>query len=131
MLVVGAIPFSSSAAEMDIADELRVPQRSWTQPRNRSNIQRFEHGINGDAIAGLQAVVEANRPAIHEDQVDFRVRHTHRLDRILHRWRTAKRMQEGLLATFLGQEVVQLLVETKLGFVQILVHRGSLQGIGR
>ena len=74
-----------------------------------------------------QPVAEFYGLSVHQYQVDFRVRHTHRLDCILYGRSSVKTPQESALATFVREEVIELGVKPKLrgsddGLVQTATH---------
>jgi hypothetical protein len=100
-------------AEMRVEHETRSPQRLRAQTVDRVDFQPLEDGVNGDPFTTLETIIEAHRKAIHQNQVDFRMRHTERLDRVLDRRRALERMLESNLAPRRGQEIVQLLVKAK------------------
>ena len=58
-------------------------------------------------------MVETDRAAVHEDQVDLRMGHAQRLDGVLDRRRAAERAGEGGLAPGRRQEIIQLLIEAE------------------
>ena len=75
-------------AEMHVYDETRDAQRLRAEPHERRAFDRLEHRINGDALAAAKPVIENDRAAIDEDDIDFGVGDADRLDRILDRRRT-------------------------------------------
>ena len=58
---------------------------------------------------------EVDRAPIHQDEIDFRMRHPDRLDRVLDRRRAAKAVTETAPPQVIRQKVVQLFVEAKFG----------------
>ena len=74
----------------------------------------LEDRIHGDALAAANQVAEADRLALHQDQVDLGVGDTLGLDQVLDRTRRVEKHREGLLAPVGRQEVVQFLVEADL-----------------
>ena len=100
-------------AEVDVEHELGHAQRLGSHARHGGDIERFEHRVDGDAVAVRDEVSKVHRFSVHQDEIDFCVRNAERLNHVFHR----RADQEGVVEareSFLGrQEIVQLGVETK------------------
>lgn len=77
----------------------------------------FEHRVYRNLVVVLQAKLEAGRLAVYNNEIDFRVRHADRLDRVLYRWSAGKRAGELRFAPVKRQKVVELFVEPEPGCI--------------
>jgi hypothetical protein len=102
-------------AEMDVEDEAKIAERPRTKADEGRHVQGLEDRIDPDAVAVREAVIEADRPAVDEDQLDLGVRHAASLDLILDRRRVDEAPDDLPLPLSGRQEVVQLGIEAKGG----------------
>ena len=106
---------SRQRAQMHVEHEPRAPQRPRPQTRQRRHIEALEHRVDGDPVAVAQAPGKVDRLAVDQHQIDLGVRHADRFDDVLDRRRAVEGVAERALAQLGAQEVVQLLVEAKVG----------------
>jgi len=104
---------ASESAKMDIGDERRMAERPAGEPDESCHVEAFEDGIDGDAISWSQAMREVDRYAIDEDDIDLDVWYAKGFDRVLDRRCNVECEDEILLPTHLGEEIVQLGVESE------------------
>ncbi len=102
-------------AEVYIEDEGRVAQRLGPDTKLRSDIDRLEHRIDGDAIVVADEVREIDGLAVGEDEVDLGVGHTETLDHVFDRGRRVKGALQCRLTLVRREMIVQLGVEAKGG----------------
>ena len=82
--------------QVDVDDEARIPQRRGPEAPDRTDVERFEHGIDGEAIAVAGAVREPDRLTVDDDEIDLGVRDAGRFDDVLHRLVAAERPTHGV-----------------------------------
>src|SRR5207248_8542152 len=88
---------------------------SFPTRRSSDLVERFEYGVDADAVAVEHPVGKIHRTAIDEDQLHLGMRHAERFDRILDGGRAGASRLELALVVLGGEEVVELLVEAKPG----------------
>lgn len=76
---------SCETAEVDVGHETRMAQRARAHPGEWPDIERLEYGVRRDPIAGLRAVAEVDRLAVHQHQVNLGVRYPGGFDDVLDR----------------------------------------------
>ena len=97
---------------MDVGGEARLAQRLRPQVVDRRDVEGFEDRVDADAVAVGHLVVETDRDAVHQDQVDLGVRHAETLNQVLDRCAGGADVLE-LPAPPLGrQQITKLGVET-------------------
>src|SRR5438128_963639 len=94
-------------------DEARHAKRLRSNAQQRLDVERFEYGVDADAVAVEHPVGKIHRTAIDEDQLHLGMRHAERFDRILDGGRASALGIELALVVLGGEEVVELLVEAK------------------
>ena len=104
-------------AQIDIDHESSDAQRFCAQVLQRRDIETFEQRIDSDTIAVPQAVIEPHRFVVHQDQVDFAMRHPQGFDRILDRGPAVKAVLDGFLVTLGREKIIEFFVKTKIGDV--------------
>src|SRR5215510_12874862 len=98
---------------MSVQHELRLAQGFWAQRRSRRHIESFEHRVDADPVAVPDAIVEAHRLAVGEDEINLGVRHAQRFDSVLDRGGSSELMLEGYGPVLLRKKVVQLGVKAE------------------
>src|SRR6476646_7920424 len=93
--------------EVHVDDEARITQRHRAQPGRRPDVERLEHRVCGDAVAGRRAVAEILGIAVEEDEVDLGVRNAQRFQNVLDGLVRAERSAQRLTARLGCQEVVE------------------------
>jgi len=96
------------STEVDVDDEARIAQGGRTQPCGRSDVDRFEHRVRGNAVAGSRAVREVLGVPIHHDEVHLGVRNAHRLENVFDCLMISERPADGQTPRLGSQEVVEL-----------------------
>src|SRR5258705_14016781 len=71
--------------EVDVDDEARITQRRRPQPGRRPDVERLEHWVYGDTVAGSRPMRKILRIPVHQDEVDLGMRNAHRLQNVLYR----------------------------------------------
>ena len=114
------------STEVDVDDETRIAQRHWTQPGGRSDVDRFEHRVRGDAVAGSRAVREVLGIPIHHDEVHLGMRNAHRLENVFDCLMSSERAADGQTTRLRSQEIVELGVRPDIHVVLpfLIVSRG-------
>src|SRR6266700_1692321 len=100
---------------MRVREEARHAKRRRSHAQQRLDVERFEYGVDADAVAVEHPVREIHRAAVYEDQIHLGMRHAERFDRILDGGRAGASGLELALVVLGGDEVVELLVEAKPG----------------
>ncbi|MNC84759.1 hypothetical protein D3C83_03250 [compost metagenome] len=100
---------------MDVDDEADRHGRSGADTAGAREIDRSEPRVHGNAIPLTQPVREVDRRPVDDNQIDFRMRHANRLDRVLDRGGCVGLVTEGPLPAQRRHEVVQLTVEAEPG----------------
>ena len=75
--------YAASLPRCDVEHETRIAQRRRPDAQRRSDVERFEDRVNGDAVSIRDDIRESDRHAIHHNQLDFRVGNAAALDEIL------------------------------------------------
>ena len=86
---------------------------------DRTDIQALKYGIDGNPFTTPQPVGEIHRLAVYQDQVNGCMGYAYGLDRIFDRRAAVKRRAKGDLVLLRRQEIIQFLVEAKLGKVNL------------
>lgn len=95
-------------AQIDVDDEARIAQRAGAHPSQWPDVQRFEHRVRGEPIAGARVVAEADRRAVHQQQIDLGVRDARGLHDVFHGLMRTHRPPLRREPDVRGQEIVQL-----------------------
>lgn len=107
------------AAQVRIQHEAYLPTQRRAQ-RNRGNAIHSGYArINPDTISGLHDIAKVNSSAVDEDEFDFGMRDTKRLDHILDRGLPIERVLDFVVAVAAGQEEVEFVVKAKVGVMHI------------
>ena len=104
-------------AEVDVDHKSGNAQGSGAQVLQRRDIQALEYRVHGNPIAVFQSVIEAHRLVVNHDQINFAMRHSEPFDRILNRGPAVKSILDSSFITAGIEEIVELLVKTKIGDV--------------
>ena len=102
-------------AEINVNNERSNAQWPGSQALYRSDIKALEHGVHRDTITVFQSIVEAHGFVVHQDQVDFTIWHAENFNGVLDRGLSAKPIGNSLLVIFACDEIIEFLVETKIG----------------
>jgi len=100
---------------VNIQYKFRLPQGPRAQPKFPRDIERFEHGIDGDSITVANNVRERDGLTAYDDQLDFGVWYAEALDQVLNRARDEERFFECRESLALGKMVVQFGIEAEAG----------------
>ena len=114
-------------AEINVNNERSNAQWPGSQALHRSDIKALEHGVHRDTITVFQSIVEAHGFVVHQDQVDFTMRYSETFNGVLDRGFSAKPIGNGLFVIFAYDEIIEFLVETKIGQMGFQVYNLSLQ----
>jgi len=109
------------AAEVRVGDEARLAQRPLAQAQQGRHVEGLELRIDADAVAVGDQPAEADRLAVDQDQLDFSMGDSQRLDHVLDGGGAGAGRGEIPLAPLRREEVVQLLVEAEGGGDHTLV----------
>src|SRR5262249_35748098 len=117
-------------AEMHISEEPWLAQRLGPYGRDRPDVERLEHRVNGDSIAIVYAGREIDGLAVDDYQIDFGMRNARCFDQVLDRRLSIEEALDSHEALPSRQEVIQLGVETKLDSFRscpavLITHHGS------
>ncbi len=93
-------------------------------PAQLAEVEPLEAGVDAHPRPVAHGVLEPDRGAVDEDQLDLRVGHPERLDRVLHGRRSRERMLDAAAAPRGWQKIVQLRVEPE----ESVLHRASSRG---
>src|SRR6478672_7062304 len=99
---------SRQPTEVDVDDESRITQRHRPQPGRGPDVERLEHRVRGDAVAGSRPMSEILRIPVHQDEIDLGMRNAHRLQNVLHRLMGPERTAHGYPARLWPEEVIEL-----------------------
>jgi hypothetical protein len=99
---------------MHIQHEAADSQRVRANPNQRLDIERFEQGIDTDVVAIPNDMAKIHGLAVDQNQIDFRMRYTERLNHILDGSPPLEFVNETDLASRERQKVVQLLIKPHL-----------------
>ena len=114
-------------AEININNERNNAQWPGSQVLHRRDIKALEHGVHRDTITIFQSIIEAHGFVVHQDQVDFTMRYSENFNGVLDRGLSAKPIGNGLLVMFAFDEIIEFLVETKIGQMGFQVYNLSQQ----
>ena len=109
-------------SEIGVDDEARYAQRCFAEPYQWADVQALEHGIDADAVAGLDDVGKIHGAVVGQDQFDFGVRYAEGFDQILDRGASREFVCNGRLAQRRRQEIVQFFIEAQLHLWHRPVH---------
>src|SRR3954465_10306616 len=93
---------------VDVDDEARITQRRRPQPGRGPDVERLEHRVHRDAVAGTRPVRKILRIPVNQDEVDLGMRNAQRLQNVLDRLMRPKRTARRYTARLGSQEVVEL-----------------------
>jgi hypothetical protein len=114
-------------AEINVYDERSITE--WLRPQalHRGDIKAFEHWIYGDTITIFQSIVKAHGLVVHQYQIDFTMRHPENFNWVFDRRLPAKPICNGSFVIFAPDEIIEFLVETKIGQIWFQVYNLSQQ----
>lgn len=98
-------------SEVSVGDEPDLAERLGSHLGEIGDVEALEDGVDADPVAVAEAVSETDRSSVGQDEIDLRVRHPQRLERVLHRRRDNEPKRDIPLAPSERQEVVQLGIE--------------------
>ena len=104
-----------------------LAQRFRSQALHRGDIEAFEHGIYRDTITIFQFVVKAHGLAVDQYQIDFTMRYPERFNRVLDRRLITKPIGNGLFVMLASDEIIEFLVEAKIGQTGFQAYNSSQQ----
>jgi hypothetical protein len=125
---------ASEASEVYVQNEPSTPKRPWAQTGQASDIETLEHRIHGDSVSVAKVILETYRFTVCENHVYLGVRYADGLYRVFHRRIPAELVVKAPAPPFGGKEIAELLVESKLGAVQlwiVFIHEISVLAAGR
>ena len=98
--------FCRQFAQMHIGDEAQRWRGITTEARQTWAGEAVEVGIDREVITGGQLMGKVDRPAISQNEIDFRMGYAKRLGAVFHRGRAVKRVAEKVVPLGLGQEII-------------------------
>ena len=105
---------SRQATEMRVQDKFHGPQPLRTDFRLMRKIDRIKQWIHTYSVAIGKGIMEPDRLAVYQNQIDLWMRHTQRFNRVFNCGATREGVTEGSELSIVLQEEIQFSVKPEL-----------------